>query len=205
MQIVSSRSASLAEVRAPRDMPFLFRGVFPVLCPRNYFKVIKTLRLILLVAVLAWKGLFFLPRRDFGMVAMSLHPSRRYAFNCLVRSSPQRLGRRLSSAASTRSQTREQIEVVKERGAIALSPRWLSELKGRIGKCISFGLRPEQVRTAGNVLQVVAREWRDLVAGSEGFLTGPGRAGLEQHRIVWGEMDSMVCMFFGHDIIDVGV
>ena len=53
------------------------------------------------------------------------------------------------------------------------------------------------MRRAGNVLLVIAREWRDLVAGSEGFLTGPGRAGLEGHRVAWGEMDSMVCMKWG--------
>lgn len=84
---------------------------------------------------------------------------------------------------------------VEENGAAALSPRWLSDLKRRIGRCISFGLTPEQVRRAGNVLHVVGREWKDLVAGSEGFLTGPGRAGLERHRVVWGDMDSMVCTF----------
>lgn len=133
------------------------------------------------------------------MLTMSLYPSRRYAFNCLVRSSLQGLGRCFSSAARAQEQTRDQIEVEEEKGAAALGPHWLSELKGRIGRCISFGLRPEQVRRAGNVLRVVASEWRDLVAGSEGFLTGPGRAGLERHRVVWGEMDSMVCVLSGRD------
>jgi hypothetical protein len=132
------------------------------------------------------------------MLTMSLYPSRRHAFNCLIGSSPQGFGRCVSSAARAREQTREQIEVVQEKGAAALNPRWLSELKGRIGRCISFGLRPEQVRRAGNILQIVAGEWRDLVAGSEGFLTGPGRAGLERHRVIWGEMDSMVCVLSGH-------
>jgi hypothetical protein len=131
---------------------------------------------------------------------MSLHASRRYAFSCLVAPLPGRLGRQFSCTAGRREQIREQIEVVQEKGAAALSPRWLSDLKTRIGKCISFGLKPEQVRRAGNVLQVVGREWRDLVAGSEGFLTGPGRVGLERHRVVWGDMDSMVCLMSG----DVG-
>ena len=128
---------------------------------------------------------------------MSLHPSRRYAFNCLVRSSPQDLGKCFSATTRAPEQTRDQIEVV-EKGAVALSPRWLSDLKTRIGRCISFGLKPEQVRRAGSILQVVGREWRDLVTGSEGFLTGPGRAGLERHRVVWGEMDSMVCVYSRH-------
>ena len=43
---------------------------------------------------------------------------------------------------------------------------------------------------AGNILKVVAREWRELVAGSEGFLTGRGRAGAEGREVVWGDMVS---------------
>jgi hypothetical protein len=128
---------------------------------------------------------------------MALRAPRRRAFNCLVQSSRQLLGRRFSYDVSFRSQSKEQISAVEEKGAAALSPRWLSDLKRRIGRCISFGLRPEQVQRAGNVLQVVAKEWMDLASGSEGFLTGPGRAGLERHRVVWGDMDSMVCIFFG--------
>ena len=45
---------------------------------------------------------------------------------------------------------------------------------------------------AGNILKVVAREWRELVAGSEGFLTGRGRAGAEGREVVWGDMVSRV-------------
>ncbi len=69
-----------------------------------------------------------------------------------------------------------------------LPPRWLSDIKLRIGKCISFGLRDEQVDEAGDILRVVARDWRELVAGSEGFLTGRRRAGFEGRDVVWGEM-----------------
>ncbi len=72
----------------------------------------------------------------------------------------------------------------------SLPARWLSDLKSRIGKCIIFGLKPEQVDEAGNILKVVAREWRELVAGSEGFLTGRGRAGAEGREVVWGDMVS---------------
>jgi len=106
------------------------------------------------------------------------------------------LARLFSRTVSVRSKSEEQIAAVEMKGAEALSPRWLSDLKSRIGKCIIFGLRPEQLQRAGNILDVVAREWRDLVAGSEGFLTGPKRAGLERHRVVWGDMDSMVIMIF---------
>ena len=74
--------------------------------------------------------------------------------------------------------------------AEALPARWLSDLKRRIGKCIIFGLKQEQVDEAGDILRVVAREWRELVAGSEGFLTGRGRAGAEGREVVWGDMVS---------------
>lgn len=128
---------------------------------------------------------------------MAFRTPRCGAFNCLVTVSRQRLERPLSYSASARSQNKEHISAVEEVGIKVLPPRWLSDLKRRIGRCISFGLRPEQVRRAGDVLKVVSREWRDLVAGSEGFLTGPDRAGLQRHRVVWGDMDSMVCILSG--------
>jgi hypothetical protein len=45
------------------------------------------------------------------------------------------------------------------------------------------------------VLRVIATEWRELLAGSEGYLTG-GRRGLDAREVVWGEMDSFVSVFF---------
>ena len=69
-----------------------------------------------------------------------------------------------------------------------LSARWLPDLKSRIGKCITFGLRPTQTDEAGAILRVLASDWRTLLAGSEGFLVGRGRAGLERHKVVWGDM-----------------
>lgn len=75
-----------------------------------------------------------------------------------------------------------------------LPSRWLSDLKKRVGKCIIFGLSNEQIDEAGEIMRTVARDWRDLLAGSEGFLTGKGRAGLEGREVVWGEMDVMVSL-----------
>lgn len=74
------------------------------------------------------------------------------------------------------------------------SRKWLSSIKERIGKCILFGLQPEQVSRAAEVLKVIAWDWKDLVAGSEGFLTSKDKAGLIGHRVSWGEMDSLVCI-----------
>jgi hypothetical protein len=75
-----------------------------------------------------------------------------------------------------------------------LSPRWLGDVKQRLGKCMTFGMQAEQVARAGAVLETVARDWRELVAGSEGFLTSEDRRGFYRHAVVWGEMDSMVSM-----------
>ncbi|KAK3370075.1 thioesterase-like superfamily-domain-containing protein [Podospora didyma] len=74
----------------------------------------------------------------------------------------------------------------------APSPRWIDDLRTRIGKCVVFGCNNQQVSRAAAVLRALALEWKDLIAGSEGFLTG-GRRGLDGQQIAWGEMDS-----FGH-------
>lgn len=49
----------------------------------------------------------------------------------------------------------------------------------------------QQTREAAGVLKILGEEWRELVAGREGFLTGERRAGLRRHKVVWGEMDCM--------------
>lgn len=77
----------------------------------------------------------------------------------------------------------------------AVSPRFLSDLQSRIGRCIMFGLRREQQQEAGRICEVLARDWRELVAGSEGFLTEKGRRGLWKHEVVWGEMVRCCALF----------
>lgn len=51
-----------------------------------------------------------------------------------------------------------------------------------------FGLKPAQIDEGGKILQQLARDWRELVAGSEGFLTDEKRRSLFRHNVVWGEM-----------------
>ncbi|KAJ5281172.1 hypothetical protein N7478_006544 [Penicillium angulare] len=68
-----------------------------------------------------------------------------------------------------------------------IDPRWLTMMKRRIGKCMMFGLRSNQVEEGGKVLQQLAKDWRGLIAGSEGFLIDERRRGLYQHNVVWGE------------------
>ena len=75
-----------------------------------------------------------------------------------------------------------------------LSPRWLSDVKTRVGACLSFGLTAPQMALAGSILEEIADDWRELVAGSEGYLTSPTRRGLYRWPVAWGEQDSMVCL-----------
>ncbi|RDH36997.1 Thioesterase/thiol ester dehydrase-isomerase [Aspergillus welwitschiae] len=72
-----------------------------------------------------------------------------------------------------------------------IDPRWLTLTKRRIGRCMMFGLKPPQIQEAGEILQQIARDWRELIAGSEGYLTDETRRGLFQQSVAWGEMDSM--------------
>lgn len=66
-----------------------------------------------------------------------------------------------------------------------------------------FGLKSAQVDEVASIMSVVARDWKELVAGSEGFLVGQGRAGLEDHAVVWGEMVSEWCAFKGRGETDL--
>lgn len=97
-----------------------------------------------------------------------------------------------SNFASRQSQQQDQSSSSSKAPMTAdLSPRWLSDLRSRIGKCIQFGCSAGQVQEAGAILQELARDWRELVAGSEGFLTSEDRRGLFRQDVVWGEMVSL--------------
>ncbi|KAJ5769915.1 uncharacterized protein N7511_001966 [Penicillium nucicola] len=58
-----------------------------------------------------------------------------------------------------------------------IDPRWLTMIKRRIGKCMMFGLKADQIDEGGKILQQLAKDWRELIAGSEGFLTDHKRRG----------------------------
>ncbi|KAF2459681.1 thioesterase-like superfamily-domain-containing protein [Lineolata rhizophorae] len=84
--------------------------------------------------------------------------------------------------------------------AAGLPSRWLADVAARLGKCVHFGLGPAQARVAAGVARDVGQDWRGLVAGSEGYLTGEGRRGLWRHEVQWGEMVGLMDVFFfgGH-------
>lgn len=54
-----------------------------------------------------------------------------------------------------------------------------------------FGMRAPLIDEAGKVAAELGRDWREIVAGSEGYVTDSQRAGLHRHSLVWGDQDSM--------------
>ncbi|KZZ89031.1 hypothetical protein AAP_04516 [Ascosphaera apis ARSEF 7405] len=69
-----------------------------------------------------------------------------------------------------------------------IDARWLASINHRIGKCLAFGATPAQARRGGEIAKQLALNWRELVAGSEGYVTAPGMRSLFKHPVVWGEM-----------------
>ena len=51
-----------------------------------------------------------------------------------------------------------------------------------------FGINDAQTSEAASILQEVLSDWRELLAGSEGFLTSQEYRGLYRQEVVWGEM-----------------
>ncbi|KAG0642007.1 thioesterase-like superfamily-domain-containing protein [Tuber brumale] len=72
--------------------------------------------------------------------------------------------------------------------ATSENPRWLSDTKDRIGRLFFHGATPEESCEAGEILSLLTKNWREYIAGSEGFLTGETRRGLFRHNVVWGDM-----------------
>ena len=48
------------------------------------------------------------------------------------------------------------------------------------------------MQRANEIKEVLRTDWKELAAGSEGFLTDEKWAGLLGHRIAWGEEDRLV-------------
>jgi len=53
---------------------------------------------------------------------------------------------------------------------------------------VFHGLKNEETIEASAILADLTENWRDYVAGSQGFLTGEHRRGLFRHSVVWGDM-----------------
>ena len=70
--------------------------------------------------------------------------------------------------------------------------KWLPTMKSRIGKLIFYGLLEHENAEVASLLENLARNWREYVAGCEGFLTGEHRRGLYRHSVVWGDMVGII-------------
>ncbi|KAK1492531.1 hypothetical protein CTAM01_09948 [Colletotrichum tamarilloi] len=76
-----------------------------------------------------------------------------------------------------------------------LNPRWLSELQSRIKRCAGLDLSGQQKEELTALRKAVDGQWLELLAGREGFLTGPGWRGLDRHTVTWG--DQVRCNGYG--------
>ncbi|OHE95113.1 hypothetical protein CORC01_09637 [Colletotrichum orchidophilum] len=77
-----------------------------------------------------------------------------------------------------------------------LNPRWLSELQARIKRCAGLDLSEQQKGELKALREAIDGQWLELLAGREGFLTGPGWRGLDRHTVTWG--DQVRCNAVGH-------
>lgn len=127
------------------------------------------------------------------MIGASVLTGRTRAIQCL---SQARVSRSVAftTRASSRPYSSDTDAHSNGAGLPALSPKWLSDTKLRIGKCLTFGMNAEQVQQAAKICKILGQEWKELLAGSEGFLTDEKRAGLLGHRVSWGELDVMVSL-----------
>lgn len=107
-----------------------------------------------------------------------------------------------SSPVSREAQASKSASAVPTAKPHTIDPRWLTSMKTRIGKCLMFGLKTPQVQETGGVLRQLAGDWRELVAGSEGYLTGEMFRGLFRHNVVWGEMVCVTIPVSQHGEID---
>ncbi|QQK46136.1 thioesterase-like superfamily-domain-containing protein [Penicillium digitatum] len=117
------------------------------------------------------------------MLPQSAFRAQLYAPICLYSNGT----RRLFSATSAAFKVQEPSDSV----STPINPRWLTATKRRVGKCLMFGMKPAQIDEGGRILQQLAKEWRELIAGGEGFLTDKKRRSLYRHHVVWGEQDTM--------------
>ena len=76
-----------------------------------------------------------------------------------------------------------------------VNPRWLSEQKTRLGRCILFGLDRPQIDKAGQIARTLGEDWRGLVAGADGYLVSKNQTKDSwEQKVLWGEMVSMLYM-----------
>lgn len=75
--------------------------------------------------------------------------------------------------------------------------RWLSRSTGaptyrslvsRLGYITNNGVSLETASATADILKCISSEWRDLIAGAEGYLTAKDRRGISGRMVDWGDM-----------------
>ena len=91
-----------------------------------------------------------------------------------------------ASVESWRLMQRRYIPTETHKPVLVRPSHWLTDVKARLGRCITFGLENEQINVAAKIARTVGEQWKGLIVGYEGFVL---RDGLEA-AVRWGEMVS---------------
>ncbi|KAF5622326.1 hypothetical protein F52700_10589 [Fusarium sp. NRRL 52700] len=70
--------------------------------------------------------------------------------------------------------------------------RWFADLQAQLKKLTSDRYPASCVQEAKRQLVSNEENWLQLLAGQQGFLTDKRWRGLDNHQLLWGDMDSMV-------------
>ncbi|KAG6986341.1 hypothetical protein FocnCong_v004721 [Fusarium oxysporum f. sp. conglutinans] len=73
----------------------------------------------------------------------------------------------------------------------SFSSRWFADLQAQLKKFTSDQYPASCVQEAKRQLVSNEQNWLQLLAGQQGFLTDKKWRGLDNHQLLWGDMDSM--------------
>ncbi|KAG5789472.1 hypothetical protein H9Q69_011474 [Fusarium xylarioides] len=91
------------------------------------------------------------------------------------------------------SQLRLQSGLAQSNNDLASFPsRWFADLQAQLKKFTSDNYPGSCVEEAKRQLASNEQNWLQLLAGQQGFLTDKKWRGLDNHQLLWGDMDSMV-------------
>jgi hypothetical protein len=61
-------------------------------------------------------------------------------------------------------------------------------LVSRLGYMTNNGVNHQTAARVAQILKTICSDWRDLVAGSDGYLTAENRRGVSGRAVEWGDM-----------------
>ncbi|CAJ0541008.1 Ff.00g078350.m01.CDS01 [Fusarium sp. VM40] len=80
-----------------------------------------------------------------------------------------------------------------------LTSRWFTDLQGQLKELTDAKQPSECARQARELYEFSQNNWLELLAGQQGFLTDKKWRGLNNHQLLWGDMDSMGTKNAYHD------